>query len=95
MLNPSAIKLFLNLTPGGSGPGWSTDSVGYLLYNSTVHRKIAMYRAIANIYDEEGHGTHTAGSIAGSLESGALVRLTYQFNVCKGMKLMQSAIYCA
>ena len=31
-----------------------------------AHRKLAMYRAIADNRDDNGHGTHVAGSIAGS-----------------------------
>ena len=34
-------------------------------FQSTVHRKIRLYRAFADFIDSNGHGTHTAGTIAG------------------------------
>ena len=34
-------------------------------FDSTVHRKIRLYRAFADFLDANGHGTHTAGTLAG------------------------------
>lgn len=34
-------------------------------FQSTVHRKIRLYRAFADFLDANGHGTHTAGTLAG------------------------------
>ena len=59
------------LSAGGLGDGWGTDSLGHAMFNSSTHRKIALYRALEDAADENGHGTHCGGSIAGSFESGA------------------------
>ena len=40
------------------------------MFNSSTHRKIAMYRAVVDETDGEGHGSHCGGSIAGSYENG-------------------------
>ena len=42
-----------------------SKNVGYLDAESKVHRKIVSYRTVANDDDDHGHGTHTAGSVAG------------------------------
>jgi subtilisin family serine protease len=34
-------------------------------FDSTTHRKLRMYRAYADFQDANGHGTHTAGTLAG------------------------------
>jgi subtilisin family serine protease len=34
-------------------------------FQSTVHRKIRLYRAFKDFLDANGHGTHTAGTLAG------------------------------
>lgn len=38
---------------------------GVLQFDSTTHRKLRMYRAYADFQDANGHGTHTAGTLAG------------------------------
>ncbi len=56
--------------PSGSGSGWGTDGLGNSMFNSSTHRKIALYRALVDETDAEGHGSHCGGSIAGSYENG-------------------------
>lgn len=34
-------------------------------FTSTTHRKIRLYRAFSDFRDDNGHGTHTAGTLAG------------------------------
>lgn len=34
-----------------------------------MHRKVAMYRALMDFADGDGHGTHCAGSAAGSFQN--------------------------
>jgi len=58
--------------PGGSGSGWGTDGISNPMFNSTTHRKIALYRALVDETDAEGHGSHCGGSIAGSYQNGVL-----------------------
>ena len=36
-----------------------------LTFTSTTHRKIRLYRAFADFRDDNGHGTHTCGTLAG------------------------------
>lgn len=38
---------------------------GVRTFESTTHRKIRLYRAFADFSDANGHGTHTAGTLAG------------------------------
>ena len=38
---------------------------GVSTFISTTHRKIRLYRAFADFRDDNGHGTHTAGTLAG------------------------------
>jgi len=38
---------------------------GVSTFTSTTHRKIRLYRAFADFRDDNGHGTHTAGTLAG------------------------------
>ena len=42
--------------------GWGGPAV----FESTSHRKIRLYRALADATDHNGHGTHTMGSMLGS-----------------------------
>ena len=56
--------------PSGTGSGWGPDGVGHPMFNSSTHRKIALYRALVDETDAEGHGSHCGGSIAGSYENG-------------------------
>ena len=48
------------------------------MFNSSTHRKIALYRAVVDETDGEGHGTHCGGSIAGSYQNGAAPHLTFE-----------------
>ena len=43
------------------------------MFNSSTHRKVALYRALSDETDGNGHGTHCGGSIAGSYQTGALL----------------------
>lgn len=52
----------------GSGP-YATDAMQYLYWANPAHRKIVYYRQVADNIDENGHGTHCAGSAVGSLQS--------------------------
>jgi Subtilase family len=53
------------------GPtSWGADSSNHLLFDSTTHRKIRMYRQLGDGIDSEGHGTHCAGSALGSIQGG-------------------------
>jgi subtilisin family serine protease len=56
------------------------DDRQYPYFNGSLHRKIAYYRMIADAVDEEGHGTHCAGSAAGALQAG--VRGCQNPNLC-------------
>ena len=47
--------------------GWGGPAV----FESTTHRKIRLYRALADASDHNGHGTHTMGSMLGSPPPGA------------------------
>ncbi len=58
--------------PDTSAGNWPLDSTGHKLFNSSTHRKIAMYRALQDTTDGNGHGTHCAGSAAGSFQNGGL-----------------------
>jgi len=42
-----------------------TVESGVRTFDSTTHRKIRLYRAFRDFADSNGHGTHTAGSLAG------------------------------
>lgn len=47
---------------------WSANIVtddNVLTFTSTTHRKIRLYRAFADFRDDNGHGTHTCGTLAG------------------------------
>ena len=47
---------------------WNANIVvqgGVYTFLSTTHRKIRMYRAYADFRDDNGHGTHTCGTLAG------------------------------
>ena len=58
-------------TPGpGAGPFLKETDTGYLYWVNTAHRKIVYYRPVIDNVDENGHGTHCAGSAVGSLQSG-------------------------
>lgn len=47
--------------------GLMTDpSSGVVTFSSEQHRKIRLYRAQADGIDNNGHGTHTVGSLLGS-----------------------------
>lgn len=63
--------------PATSAGNWPLDSTSHQLFNSTVHRKIAMYRALQDVTDGNGHGTHCAGSAAGSFQNGVLIYARY------------------
>lgn len=52
----------------GSGP-FNQDAMRYLYWANPAHRKIVYYRQVADNVDENGHGTHCAGSAVGSLQS--------------------------
>lgn len=52
----------------GSGP-YTMDAMNYLYWANPAHRKIVYYRQVADNIDENGHGTHCAGSAVGSLQS--------------------------
>lgn len=41
-------------------------SSGVITFSSDAHRKIRLYRAQADGIDNNGHGTHTVGSLLGS-----------------------------
>lgn len=56
-------------TPGpGAGPFLQEASTGYLYWVNAAHRKIVYYRQVVDNVDENGHGTHCAGSAVGSLQ---------------------------
>ena len=56
------------VTGPGSGP-FTQDAMRYLYWANPAHRKIVYYRQVADNIDENGHGTHCAGSAVGSLQS--------------------------
>lgn len=55
------------VTGPGSGP-FTQDAMHYLYWANPAHRKIVYYRQVADNVDENGHGTHCAGSAVGSLQ---------------------------
>ena len=61
-------------TPGpGSGPyiREPANTGGFQSWSSPTHRKIVYYRQVADNVDDNGHGTHCAGSAVGSLQAAA------------------------
>ena len=54
----------------GAGPFTKEATTGYLYWANPAHRKVVYYRQVADNIDENGHGTHCAGSAVGSLQSG-------------------------
>jgi len=47
------------------------DGEGNYVFRSDTHRKVALYYGLADTQDAVGHGSHTAGTIAGSRWGGA------------------------
>ena len=54
----------------GSGPFLREADTGFLYWVNTAHRKVVYYRQVIDNVDENGHGTHCAGSAVGSIQSG-------------------------
>ena len=52
----------------GDGP-YLTDSQGCKYWVNAAHRKISYYRQFDDNVDDNGHGTHCAGSAVGALQS--------------------------
>ena len=60
-----------NVPGPGTGPYLTETAAtgGYLYWVSTTHRKIVYYRQYSDNVDGNGHGTHCAGSVLGSLQN--------------------------
>jgi len=53
------------------GVNWNASlsleaGTGTVVFDSTAHRKIRLYRAVNNGFQGSGHGTHTMGSLLGA-----------------------------
>ncbi|KAL3130908.1 Signal peptide peptidase-like 2A [Trebouxia sp. C0009 RCD-2024] len=60
-----------SVTPGpGAGPFLQETDTGFLYWVNAAHRKIVYYRQVIDNVDDNGHGTHCAGSAVGSTQSG-------------------------
>lgn len=54
-------------------------ATGAPTFSSEAHRKIWLYRALADDRDSNGHGTHVVGSLLGSpLDAGDLTAVNYR-----------------